>query len=177
MPDGLKHLYLSDSAQAAEFLAAAYNGGTSRVKKAFNAWGADWGTSHLDEIQRLNVQNEALIDDIEAMKAKLKRTTDAKQKKKLENGIWSQRAVRKKVLARLNSLNSVSLKMETVGYVAKCRKVYAMLTSGVFATPAAPSGALPQQAAPAVLASAPAAEVPVAGQTICFANGVCAAVE
>jgi hypothetical protein len=144
MPDGLKKLYSSDSARAAEFLAAAYNGGTSRVKTAYNVWGDDWVGSHVAEIGQLDVRNEALIDEIEAMKAKLKKTTDRKLITQLENKIWSQRVVRKGVLNRLAELNKGSLKKETVQYVAKLKKVYGMLTAGYFATPDAPANTLPE---------------------------------
>jgi hypothetical protein len=162
MPEGLRKLYISDSARAAEFLAAAYNGGTGRVKKAYAVWGDDWVGSHLDEIQRLNVRNEALIDEIEAMKAKLKKTADTKLQTQLENKIWSQRVVRKGVLGQLAELNKGSLKQETVLYVAKLKKVYGMLAAGYFATPDAPANTIPETrtvvVAPPIDASAPAIE-------------------
>jgi len=156
MPEGLRKLYMSDSARAAEFLAAAYNGGTSRVKKAYAVWGDDWVGSHLDEMQRLNIRNEALIDEIEAMKAKLKKAVDKKQITQLENNIWSQRVVRKGVLGRLAELNKGSLKQETVLYVAKLKKVYGMLTAGYFATPDAPANTLPGPKPVVEAVSAPA---------------------
>lgn len=156
MPDGLKKLYASDSARAAEFLAAAYNGGPARVRTAYNAWGDDWVGAHLEEIRQLSVRNEALIDEIEAMKARLKKTSDQKQITQLENNIWGQRVVRKGVLARLAELNKGSLKQETMIYVAKLKKVYGMLTAGYFATPDAPANAILEPNIPVVTQAPPA---------------------
>ncbi len=174
MPAGLKQLYQSDSAQAAEFLAAAYNGGSTRVKKAYAVWGDDWASSHQAEVNQLSSRNEALIDQIEGWKARLKKATDKKEIKKLNDQIWTGRAERKKVLARLDAIKGASLKTETVGYVAKLKKVYSMLVAGVFATPAAPANTL-IAAAPAEPAGPKA--LADAGQTICFSDGGCVALK
>ncbi len=172
MPDGLKKLYLSDSAQAAEFLAAAYNGGSTRVKKAYALWGDDWAASHQPEINKLSARNEALIDQIEGWKAKLKKTADKKAAKTLNDQIWSGRVERKKVLAQLSAMKVASLKAETVGYVGKLKKVYGMLVAGVFATPAAPANTLIAQL-PAPQATRALADAGAPAQTICFSDGGC----
>jgi hypothetical protein len=86
LPEEIRADYATNPALAADYLAAAYNGGTYRVRTAVKYFGADWDQRH-------------------------------------------------------NS--GYSLRTQTVNYVKKLRKVYAMLQSGVFATPAAPSNALP----------------------------------
>ena len=181
MPEGLRNLYLRDASQAAAFLAAAYNGGSVRVRRAFNHWGELWAESHTKEISKLSARNEALIDQIEAYKKKVKKAATKKEKTKLEDQIWTWRKERKGVLARLDELKTNSLKEETVLYVAKARKVYGMLAVGMYATPNAPSGALPTpiQPVPAVVAAIPAADAssdqlalrPAGGQMYCFAEG------
>jgi hypothetical protein len=143
LPEEIRSDYLANPALAADFLAAAYNGGISRVRKAYANFGEAWDQSH--------------------------------------NSYYS-------------------LRMETVWYVAKLRKVYAMLTSGVYATPTAPSNTLPDGA---TLASqthaipAPAPTVPISDttapvsstvvpislsqidpiSTICFGDGSCVSVD
>lgn len=150
LPEEIRSDYLTNPALAADFLAAAYNGGISRVRKAYANFGEAWDQSH--------------------------------------NSYYS-------------------LRMETVWYVAKLRKVYAMLTSGVYATPNAPSNTLPNGATLASQAnsvsgtapqsSAAASSVPTAAvqthtvsgtaplqlsninpiSTICFGDGSCVSID
>lgn len=86
LPESVRADYAQNPALAADYLAAAYNGGTYRVRTAIKYFGDQWDQRHS---------------------------------------------------------SGYSLRTQTVNYVAKLRKVYAMLTSGVFATPNAPSNALP----------------------------------
>ena len=140
LPADVRADYLRDPAQAAAFLAAAYNGGVDRVKKAITTYGDDWDDYH---------------------------------------------GATKKTRAK-------SLRQETVTYVAKLRKVYAMLTAGVFATPSAPSNALPTGSAIAAITDgtaggSPSAVPPVDAAkklavidpltTICFDDGGCSKIE
>jgi hypothetical protein len=114
LPEEIRSDYLSDPARASAFLAAAYNGGVSRVKRAYATYGDSWDGYH---------------------------------------GTGS------------------SLRQETVFYVAKLRKVYSMLTSGVFATPNAPSNALPTDSS---VASAPKPlALGLSTASICFDDGGC----
>ncbi len=169
MPQNLRDLYARDASQAAGFLAAAYNGGSARVKRAFSYWGESWSDSHQAEITSLSLKDDKLVDEIEGIKKKLKKPLAAKEKKKLEDRLWTARKERKPITARLNELSKYSLKNETVLYVAKCKKVYGMFTMGMYATPNAPSGALPVE--PAIAQKAQASRSVATTQQICFGDG------
>ena len=126
LPEDIRGNYLTNPALAADFLAAAYNGGVSRVRKAYANFGDTWDQAH-------------------------------------------------------NS--SYSLRQETVWYVAKLRKVYAMLTSGVYATPTAPSNTLPDGASLASQTHVVTTTEPVQLSridpisTICFGDGSCVSID
>lgn len=128
-----KTAYVTDKSKAAEFLAASYNGGQTRVRRAFNAYGSNWSQA---------------ATDLRALAVQL-------------NG---------KQAAPLAVIKANSLRAETVGYVAKLKRTYNMLTAGYYATPKAPSGALPVLELPP--ASVPVASAATPG-TICFGDGGC----
>lgn len=97
LPTSVRALYPTEKLKAGAFMAAAYNGGSPRVRKAIAAYGdAEWDILH-------------------------------HQKR--------------------GKLTPSSLRSETVTYVKKLRKTYSMFEAGYFATPKAPSGALPTQEA------------------------------
>jgi len=130
MPASVRALYPAEKLKVGAFMAAAYNGGSPRVRKALAAYGDDaWDQLH-----------------------RLKRGT----------------------------LAATSLRSETVTYVKKLRKTYGMFEAGYFATPQAPSGALPTTDAIAARDAATDAPRQVAiidpSTTICFSEGSCTAI-
>jgi hypothetical protein len=174
MPVAIRKMYERDRMKAAELLAAAYNGGTTRVKKAFAAFGEDWSNSYAAPLASAQAEYDRLIDRGEAVKAKMKKA-DKKTLAKLQKELADIRKTYKPIAVKIAQLKSSSLRTETVFYVAKLRKTYGMFTAGVFATPNAPSGALPVQAVPTPVPT-PIALAP-SGGLICFGDGGCAAAQ
>lgn len=179
MPDSIKAQYATQPGKVAEYLAAAYNGGDVRVRRALAMWGEDaWSVSRVGEINSLNTKAVRLRSDVAVLKKRV-----ARAKKKDAPALRAQLAKasseRSQVVARLSTLKDASLREETVLYVVKLRKVYDMLAAGLFATPNAPTGALPQPPSPApdpaAMATAPVATPPAATPpgAICFADGGC----
>ncbi|MBN1585672.1 hypothetical protein JW899_04910 [Candidatus Uhrbacteria bacterium] len=114
LPADLREKYLINPSAVAAYLAAAYNGGVTRVKRAYLNFGEDWDQYHG---------------------------------------------------------GNHSLRPETVTYVAKLRKVYSMMETGVYATPSAPNNAIPAERTVAV---AQTSFDPVG--TVCFGDGSCVTV-
>lgn len=170
MPAAVRAMYERDRMKAAELLAAAYNGGSTRVRRAFAAFGEDWASSYASPLASAQAEYDRLIDRGEAVKAKMKKA-DSKTREKLQNELAVIRKTYKPIAAKIAQYKSASLRTETVFYVVKLKKTYGMFTAGMFATPNAPSGALPVQPAaptqPAPLALAPSNQ-------ICFGDGGCA---
>ncbi len=142
MPTSIRDIYATDKMRAAEFLAAAYNGGDTRVKRAWAAYGDAWAADHNGELAATNTKASRLKSDIAYRKKLIAKGKDVAAHKKV---IAKEQAEYNTAVVRIAALKKANLKKETVFYVAKLKKTYSMFTSGVFATPAAPSGALPSQ--------------------------------
>lgn len=166
MPPAIKNLYALDKTRAAEFLAASYNGGETRVKKAFAVFGEEWAMTSTAQLDTLKVKSASLKSRIAMLKDRL-----ARGKYPVENGaaLKEAEADRKAALAKISAINSSALRKETADYVAKLRKTYSLFSAGAFATPAAPSGALPF-ATSAVTSEPSASGGPDA---ICLGDGGC----
>jgi len=162
----VRELYVTNKARAAEYLAASYNGGSTRVRRASAAFGDEWSRSYKAELGR--AQSDAAV---------LKKRIASLQKqsgKDAKTALTAAKRDREAAIAKIALLNRSSLREETVYYVVKLRHAYAMFTAGYFATPRAPSGALPATAAPTAAApsSSQVAAAPPMG-AICFDDGGC----
>jgi hypothetical protein len=144
----IRALYQEDRGKAAEFLAAAYNGGSPRVRRAFATLGDDWAKDSMPERLRLYqvaLDNKARMERIDAKLAAGGLGSAEVKKLKAEKQI----AADARYLANQKRavIKSAALYKETVGYVVKLRRVYDMLAAGYFATPAA-TAATPLAIAP-----------------------------
>jgi hypothetical protein len=173
----VRAIYQSDKAKAAEYLAASYNGGSTRVQRAYATFGDDWDKSVSGEIASLNSKAASLKYTATVLKRRIAKGKDVKASKTALVKATSERA---QAIASLATLERAGLKDETVYYVAKLKRAYDMFTAGYFATPSAPTGALPaaQVAAAATSAGQTTSVATTAGtQTICFGDGSCAATQ
>ncbi|MEY4744490.1 MAG: hypothetical protein RL272_435 [Candidatus Parcubacteria bacterium] len=170
----VRELYVRDKAKAAEFLAASYNGGSVRVKRAYTTYGEDWAKSYAKELARAQSDAAALKKRIKTLQKNIDAGKDVKASKA---ALAKAKAQRDEAVVTIATINRSSLRKETVFYVAKLKKTYAMFTAGYFATPRAPSGALPAQAVPETPAASEAvAAAPSSAGQVCFSDGGCAAV-
>jgi hypothetical protein len=167
----VKQLYITDKAKAAEYLAASYNGGSTRVIRAYTTFGEDWQKSHKAQMNAADAKQASLKSKILALLAQIKKGKDVKANNVTVAKLRSDRAA---AISTVAALNKASLREETVGYVAKLKHSYAMFTAGYFATPSAPSGALPAVAAQTAPTPAPSSSSVATGSTqICFGDGGC----
>jgi len=163
LPQSVRDTYLSNKGAAAEYIAAGYNGGSVRVKKAIMTWGDDWSVSHAADYAALTGKAASLKSRIATIDKKLK-SASAVAVKTLKAERAQDVKARATALANAAKIKNTWIFAETAGYVVKLRRVYNMLAAGFFATPNAPANALPTVAsanAPTSLAltnsSAPAA--------------------
>ncbi|MEY4723457.1 MAG: hypothetical protein RLZZ324_970 [Candidatus Parcubacteria bacterium] len=140
MPQPIRDIYASDKTKAAEFLAAAYNGGDARVRKAFAAYGESWADNRAARLPGLNATAASLKSKISTLNKRIKAGKDVKANKAALSKATTDRA---NAIAQIAGIKNNALRGETAIYVAKLRKTYSLLSAGAFATPAAPSGGLP----------------------------------
>ncbi len=156
LPQSVRDIYVKDKGAAASYIAAGYNGGSARVKKAIRVWGDDWSISHANEYARLAAKAALLKSRIAQIDKKLKLAkTTAAEKKSLKSERAKAVADRAGALADAAIIKNSWLVAETAGYVVKLRRVYTMLAAGFFATPNAPANTVPSAPVATVAAEAP----------------------
>jgi len=146
LPQSVRDTYSTNKGAAAEYIAAGYNGGSVRVKKAIMTWGDDWSVSHASDYAALAAKAASLKSRIAQIDKKLK-TASAAAAKTLKAERAQDVSARATALANAAKIKNTWIVAETAGYVVKLRRVYTMLAAGCFATPRAPSNALPAVAA------------------------------
>lgn len=132
----------NDQETTGALLAAAYNGGAGRVKKAVELWGDNWDEGRASSAVKFQSEAAAQLKKINSLKAQIKKAT-GKKKTDLQSQLNTVTAQRNANLHKIKNLQTGTLRSETVVYVQKLRKAYAMFSSGMYATPYAPSGGLP----------------------------------
>ena len=162
LPQEIRDKYVLDRGSAAPYIAAGYNGGSVRVKKAIAMWGEAWSVSHASDYNGLASKAASLksrIAQIDKQLAKggLSGTKIASLKAEKKKAAADRNAA----LAEAGRIKGTWIVAETANYVVKLDKVYQMLAAGFFATPNAPTNTTPIAAA----ANAPAATTSVAFTT------------
>lgn len=117
----------SDIALIDAYLAAAYNGGGYRVRKAIAAFGDGWADSHAAELASLQKQYDTLFAQATSLKKKILAEDNPKVWKPLQAQLNASRAKRASVQARMNVIKASSLRAETAGYVKKLNAVLGIL--------------------------------------------------
>jgi hypothetical protein len=121
MPLSVRDLLYVNPSRVAEYLAAAYNGGDTRVRKAIATWGETWSADHSAEVASLSAQHNSLASQIKSLKAQVKKAKTATVAKKLKNDLYLAQKKYNSVTATLTADQSGTLRVETVGYVQKLR--------------------------------------------------------
>ncbi len=114
-----------------DYAAASYNGGTTRVARAINAYGPDWNIDHAQEINSLQSQVNNLTSQVKSLKAKIKKTTDKKAKSSLQAQLNSAQSQLSSTSSQLSTLQAATLRNETVNYLSKIYKVISVFNNQV----------------------------------------------
>jgi hypothetical protein len=127
MPLAIKDLYSVDPARVDEYLAAAYNGGGGRVRKAIKAFGDDWSNDPTAQKASLQKRFDALFAEADGLKRKILAEEDPAIWKPMQKRLNASRAERAHVKAKLDGITASSLRKETAVYVQKLRAVLKQL--------------------------------------------------
>jgi hypothetical protein len=106
-----------------DYGAASYNGGTTRVAKAVNAFGDLWNQDRSGQINALSAQVTSDKSQVASLKAKIKKTSDKKTKASLQSQLATAQSQLSSSTSQLATTQSASLRNETVNYLAKIYKV------------------------------------------------------
>jgi len=134
MPKDIKAMYLQNHTTASGFLAAAYNGGGSRVRKAWKQFAESWAENKLPLLDQLQAKANSMDARMKQLKKYLAQSgLSDKKRAEYKKELRSLEAERPAVRAAYRSTDASRLRSETVKYVTKLGRVYQMLTGGYFA--------------------------------------------
>jgi hypothetical protein len=126
MPDAVQEAYLTQPYEAGAYVVASYNAGEVRIKRAVQAWGDDWDTTHSGQVTTLQKKQKTLTTQVTNLKAKLKtkavkasvaKTTAAKKE------LATAQANLNVVNSQIDALQKSSLRPETFYYLQKYRTI------------------------------------------------------
>jgi hypothetical protein len=126
MPSSVRALYDVNPGKVNEYLAAAYNGGGGRVRKAIANFGDSWSDSSTAKTAANRAEHDKLINRGEAVKVLIKKA-DAKTLKSLQAELADIRKRYRALDAQLSVMQAATLRAETVGYVKKLRAIMPLL--------------------------------------------------
>jgi hypothetical protein len=106
-----------------DYGAASYNGGTTRVAKAVNAFGDSWNEDRSGQISALQGQVNSLSAQVKSLKLKVKSAKDKKTKAALQAQLTAAQGNLSADNSQLATMQAASLKNATVNYLAKIYKV------------------------------------------------------
>jgi hypothetical protein len=110
------------SGRVFDYAAASYNGGTTRVARAINAFGDTWNEDRNGQITSLKNQASSLTSQIKSLKKKITKA-DKKTKASLQADLNKAQNNLSNVNSQLDTLSIATLRPETINYVQKIYKV------------------------------------------------------
>ncbi len=108
---------------AFDYGAASYNGGTTRIARAVNAFGVNWNADRSGQINSLQSQVNSLTSQVKNLKAKIKKTTNSKTKTSLQSQFNTATAQLNTATNELSTAKDGTLRNETINYLQKIYKV------------------------------------------------------
>lgn len=120
-PNSFRDRLAANPSRAQEFVVAAYNGGTSRVRKAMSSWDGMFDGTEAHDLNKLRAKYAGMKETIESLRQKTLRQKEKKARAKLQAQLDAKRVEAKKLLAQINADESALLRNETISYVRKYR--------------------------------------------------------
>ncbi len=125
LPQAVRQAHEGDNLTIGSYLAAMYNGGGSRVRRAIKLWGDDWAGDHraqVAEFKKQASQAQYAVNRLKKSLAKSGLTTTEKKKLNAELQTYKNKVI--SFTNQATVAESSRLKLETVLYVAKFKLVY-----------------------------------------------------
>jgi hypothetical protein len=125
LSQAVRQAHEGDGLTIGSYLAAMYNGGGTRTRRAIKLWGDAWAEDHRVQVAEFKKQASSAQYEVNRLKKALAKSgLTAAEKKKLNTELQTYKS---KVISFTNqaaTAESSRLKLETVLYVAKFKLVY-----------------------------------------------------
>lgn len=121
-PKTLRDTYLEDPIKAGEYIVAAYNGGSGRVRRAVSvSWEKILSGEKTRELESLRKKYTKAFDLAESLRQQTLKEKNKTKRAALQKKLDAQRVVYRGLLAEVQKLEAAILRKETIGYVEKYR--------------------------------------------------------
>lgn len=125
LPQAVRQAHEGDSLTIGSYLAAMYNGGGTRTRRAIKLWGDDWAVDHRAQVAEFKKQASQAQYEVKRLKKSLTRGgLTVAEKKKLNAELQTYKNKVTSFTNQAATAESSRLKLETVLYVAKFKLVY-----------------------------------------------------
>lgn len=120
-PGTIRTQYLADPDTTTEYIVAAYNGGSGRVRRAIGTWQQIFNGERTRQLARLQKDYDVAFTKAESLRKKTLAEKDKKKRAALQGQLDAQRKVYRNLQAQIDTLQASLLRKETIGYVQKYR--------------------------------------------------------
>ncbi|GEM_PF-1925161 len=132
LPTTARERYHSSPRDIGALLAAMYNGGSTRPRRAVQLWGDLWWRDHSVEIQQAQAEEKAAkAEIIRLQKLAIKKGATAAERSAYEQDIVLQRQRQSAAIASSTAGTRANLRRETILYVAKFYLLYDQLSAAL----------------------------------------------
>jgi hypothetical protein len=120
----------ADGAKLGAYLAAIYNGGSTRVRRAIAAWGEAWAQDQAKALATLKSELATTKSNLKSAQRTLStsKTLTKAERASLNAKVKTLKATVSKLTNTYNQGKAGVLKAETIGYVAKFKLAYSYFT-------------------------------------------------
>ncbi len=117
----VRDTYLVNPELVREYIVAAYNGGSGRVKRAVPSWNEVFNGEKAREITTTRRKYESAFAEAESLRQKTLKEKNATKRAALQKKLDTQRATYRRLKNTLETLEASILRKETIGYIEKYR--------------------------------------------------------
>lgn len=104
-----------------EYIVAAYNGGSGRVKRAMDIWDQVLNGEKSRQLVSLRRQYDVAFDQAEQLRQATLKQKEPKKRAALQKKLDAQRVVYRAIKQQISKLEAAILRPETIGYIEKYR--------------------------------------------------------
>ncbi len=117
----VREQFAQDPERINEYIVAAYNGGSGRVRRAIGIWDQVLNGEKTRQFTSLRRQYETAFTEAERLRQATLKEKDTKKRAASQKKLDAQRVVYRKLKDQITKLEAAILRPETIGYIEKYR--------------------------------------------------------
>lgn len=120
-PSDIREQFATNPERINEYVVAAYNGGSGRVRRAVDIWDQVLSGEKSRQLAKLKRDYEAAFNEAERLRKATLKEKDSKKRAASQKKLDAQRVTYRTLKAQVDRLEAALLRPETIGYVEKYR--------------------------------------------------------